>query len=52
MSVSHWLERFVWSLSTRSGVLETGADAGEGEPSAANMEEVVWDDEIARIAQR
>merc|ERR1712038_2228923 len=25
---------------------------GEGEPPAANMEEVVWDDEIARIAQR
>lgn len=25
---------------------------GVGEPSAANMEEIVWDDEIARIAQR
>ena len=25
---------------------------GEGEPTAANMEEVVWDDEIARVAQQ
>ena len=25
---------------------------GEGEPTAANIEEVEWNDEIARIAQR
>ena len=25
---------------------------GVGEPSASDMEEVVWDDEIARVAQR
>ena len=35
-----------------SGDVSESDIPGVGEPSAANMEEVVWDDEIARIAQR
>ena len=35
-----------------SGEVTESDVPGEGEPTAANMEEFVWDDEIARVAQR